>query len=190
MKYSYLGNKLNLSTLFLFIFFILGFNEIYGQYDKIIFEKDKSLKRSSLKLNKNVTIVLEKDLDTISGFIEGISKSNILMKMDGNYSLTTKNDSIFNNMKNEKIYIPYSEIKMFQFKKSNNSSGLSAGVIIFPLMALTSPIWARDDNNKYQWGTGAIFLGISSYFAITIIIDNKRSRKLNYDLSEWNIKVK
>jgi hypothetical protein len=83
------------------------------------------------------------------------------------------------------------EIDSITAQKRDGYPGADFGVIIWPLMMLSTPIWAYDDEGHYQWGALGVLAGLTAFSWSLLLVNNYYSKWRIYDLREYkDYKVK
>jgi hypothetical protein len=79
------------------------------------------------------------------------------------------------------------EIDSITAQKGEGNEGGGFGVIIWPLVMLSTPIWAYDDEGHYEWGALGVLAGLTAVSWSLVLSNNYYSKWRIYDFKVYKV---
>jgi hypothetical protein len=77
------------------------------------------------------------------------------------------------------------EIDSITAQKGEGYPGADFGLIIYPLVMLSMPIWAYDDEGHFEWGAFGVMAGLTAFSWSMFLVNSYYSKWRIYDLREY-----
>lgn len=183
-------------------------NYLFCQSNKLVLKNDKTKKTA--KLEKYDYVELYKKGGLTKGYVSDFSENSIYIRLyerDKNKmevdtvksrltrkrlkqnwfvkEYTSKGNIIYRSTSIDSI--KFSDIDSIRFSLIPNGATPGFEIVLLPLLALSTPLWAYDDKGKYEWQTGAILLGFSVLEWTYCIVANNRAKLRTYQFKNWRI---